>query len=45
MQCRCFATPAGVARSKQNTTPQKTFMPIDKGFDMIFATPKAFGAV
>src|SRR5947208_14993549 len=42
VQCRCFATPSASAKTRQNANTQRVFMPIDKGFDTNFATPKTF---
>src|SRR2546425_3992453 len=42
-QCRCFAMPSASAKTKQSANIQRVFMPIDKGFDRNFATPKTFG--
>src|SRR5438552_18673520 len=43
VQCRCFAKPATGAQSRQRTIAPRIFMPIDKGFDRNFATPKTLG--
>src|SRR5438105_1993229 len=45
VQCRCLAAPPGSAKRRQSPNTQRVRMPIDKGFDRDFATPKAFGAV
>src|SRR6266704_701079 len=45
VQCDCFATPATGAQSRQRANSRRIFMPIDKGFDRNFATPKTFASV
>src|SRR5215471_8595159 len=43
VQCRCFAAASASAKTRQSANTQRVFMPIDKGFDTNFATPKTFG--
>src|SRR5436190_4124917 len=43
VQCRCFAMPSANAKARQIANINRVFMPLDKGFDTNFATPKTFG--
>src|SRR5437867_11679483 len=43
VQCRCFATPPESAKARQSTNTERVFIPLDKGFDTNFATPKTLG--